>query len=293
MTTNKTKGEKIFGIINVILMIFLIIVTLYPFLYVTFASISKPSLLMQHSGVLLRPLGISWGAYEMVLQNPAIASGYRNTLFIVVVGTALNIFLTCLGAYVLSRKNLYLQKFMMFLVVFTMYFGGGLIPFYLLVQKLKLTNTIWALIIPSAVSTWNLIVMRTAFLNIPDSLEESARIDGAEDFTILFKIIVPLSIPTIAVMVLFYAVGHWNAWFNAMIFLRKRDLYPLQLILREILIMSDTSSMLTEVASVDQEPIGETVKYATIIVSTLPILCVYPFLQKYFVEGIMIGAIKG
>lgn len=194
MTIKKTKGEKIFGIINVILMIILIIVTLYPFLYVTFASISKPSLLMQHSGLLLRPLGISWGAYEMVLQNPAIATGYRNTIFIVIVGTALNIILTCLGAYVLSRKNLYLQKFMMILVVFTMYFGGGLIPFYLLVQKLKLTNSIWALIIPSAISTWNLIVMRTAFVNIPDSLEESARIDGAEDFTILFKIIVPLSI---------------------------------------------------------------------------------------------------
>lgn len=293
MSIKRTVGERIFDIVNVTFMMILIIVTLYPFIHVAFASVSLPSRLMSHRGPLLKPLGITLDAYKMVFKDPMILIGYKNTLFYVVVGTTLNILMTCLGAYVLSRKGLYLQRVLMVLIVFTMYFGGGLIPFYLIVKGLGLTNTRWALIIPTAVSTWNLIIMRTAFMGIPDSIEESAKIDGAQDFTILFRIIMPLSIPTIAVMILFYGVGHWNAWFNAMVFLRKRELYPLQLRLREILIMNDTSDMLIGVADIDEEPVGETVKYATIMVSTLPILFIYPSLQKYFVDGIMIGALKG
>lgn len=293
MAIKKTKGEKIFQVVNAILMVILIIITLYPILYVAFASLSKPSELIQHQGILWKPLGFSIEAYKMVFKNPMIAIGYQNTLFYVVVGTAFNILLSCLGAYILSRKGLYIKKFLTVFIIFTMYFGGGLIPFYLLVKKLGLTNTRWALIIPRAINTWNLIVMRTAFASVPDSLEESARIDGAEDFSILFKIILPLVMPTIAVMVLFYAVAHWNGWFDAMVFLRKRELYPVQLILREILISNDTSSMMFNVSGVDKEPVGETIKYATIIITTLPILFIYPFLQKYFVKGIMVGAVKG
>ena len=173
-----------------------------------------------------------------------------------------------------------------------MFFSGGLIPFYLQVNSLGLADTRWALIFPAAMSTYNMIVMRTAFSNVPESLEESARIDGAQDFTILFRIVLPLSLPTVAIMILFYGVSKWNAWFYAMVFLRGRSLYPLQLILREILILSSTSDMVTDMY-VNKDLFSETIKYATIIVATVPILCVYPFIQKYFVKGIMIGAVKG
>lgn len=173
-----------------------------------------------------------------------------------------------------------------------MVFNGGLIPTFLLVNKLGMLNTAWALLIPSAINTFNLIIMRTAFQNVPVSLEESAKIDGANEWTILFRIIIPLSMPVISVMILWYAVGHWNSYFSALIYLRSRELYPLQLVLREILVTNSTDSMMTGAGAADKEPIGETIKYATIIISTLPILCLYPFLQKYFVKGVMIGALK-
>jgi putative aldouronate transport system permease protein len=293
MAIKRSLWEKAFDALNVLIMILLIIATLYPLLYVVFASISMPSRLMQHEGVLLRPLGFELGSYKLVFKNPMVSKGYLNTLFIVTVGTVINIVMTSLGAYVLSRKRLYWKKLFMFIIVFTMFFGGGMIPTYLLVKNLKLTDTLWALIVPSAISTYNMIIMRTSFSSIPDSLEESARIDGAKEFTILFKIVIPLSLPVIAVMILFYGVGHWNSWFSALIYLRKRELYPLQLILREILISSDTSQMLVGIGGMDLEPIAETVKYATIVIATLPILFIYPFLQKYFVKGVMIGALKG
>ncbi len=293
MAIKRSEGEKIFDIINVFLMVLLIIMTLYPILHVLFASISSPAKLMQHRGLLLKPLGLEFGAYQLVFKNPMIVKGYANTFFYVTVGTALNLFMTTLGAYVLSRKGVMLKNALMFLIVFTMFFQGGLIPSYLLVQNIGLANKRWALIFPVAMSAWNLIIMRTSFMGIPDSIEESARMDGAKDFTILFRIIVPLSIPVIAVMILFYGVSHWNSWFQAMIYLRNRELYPLQLILREILIANDMTRMLTDVGNIDKEPVGETIKYATIIIATLPVLFVYPFLQKYFVKGIMIGALKG
>jgi putative aldouronate transport system permease protein len=293
MQIKESNGQKAFNIINVIVMLFLVILTLYPMLYVLFASLSKPNEYMAHQGILLRPLGFTLGSYKAVLKNPMIAIGYRNTIFVVVVGIGLNIFMTALGAYVLSRKGLMLKGFLMFFIVFTMFFSGGLIPFYFTVKELGLDNKLWALIIPGAISTYNLIIMRTAFNAVPDSLEESAKLDGASHYTILFKIMIPLTLPTIAVMVLYYGVAHWNAWFNAMIFIRNRDLYPLQLILREILIANDTNSMIQNANAGDQEMLSETIKFAVIIVSTLPILALYPFLQKYFVKGVMIGAVKG
>ena len=200
---------------------------------------------------MLKPLGFSLEAYKLVFENPMILTGYRNTLFYVTVGTSINLLMTSLSAYVLSRKNVMFKNAMM-MVVFTMFFSGGLIPFYLTVRELGLSDSMWAVILPTAMSTYNMIVMRTAFTAIPDSLEESARIDGANDFTILFRIILPLSLPVVAVMILFYAVGHWNAWFNAMIFLRTRDKYPLQIVLREILIASSTDDMTTNVGSLDK-----------------------------------------
>ena len=289
----ESQGERLFGLGNVIFMIALMVITLYPLLYVLFASLSNPTQLTSHRGLLFAPLDLTLEAYRRVLENPLILSGYRNTLFIVVVGTALNVFLTALGAYALSRRNVLFKNPAMFFIVFTMFFSGGLIPSYLLVsQTLHMGNTLWALIIPTGVNTLNLIIMRTAFNQVPQSLDEAARMDGASDWTILFRIVIPLSWPVVAVMILFYGVAHWNAFFSALVYIRERDLYPLQLVLREILVSSNVQNMATDVSSGDVQAIGETIKYATIIVATLPILFVYPYLQRYFVKGVTIGAIK-
>lgn len=293
MIIKRSKGEKIFNVFNIIFMIAMMIITIYPLLHVVFASVSDSNELLAHRGLLLKPVGFNFSAYNMVFKNPMIVRGYINTLIIVVVGVALNILMTSLAAYVLSRKNVLWRSTLMFFVVFTMFFSGGLIPFYFTVKALHIDNSYLSLILPVAINTFNLIIMRTSFEAIPDSLEESAKLDGANHFTILFKIILPLSLPIVAVMVLYYAVFHWNAWFNAMIFINDRSLYPLQLVLREILIQNDTSVMAAGVGMGDQEAIGESIKYAVIVVATLPILCVYPFLQKYFVKGALVGAVKG
>ncbi|WP_313637214.1 carbohydrate ABC transporter permease [Paenibacillus sp.] len=286
-------GEHIFRVCNTLFLSALMIVTMYPILYVAFASFSEPALMMAHKGILWKPLGFSLETYGAVFSNPMILLGYRNTLFIVIVGVALNLLLTSFAAYALSRKTLQYRKQLTLFIVFTMFFSGGLIPFYLLVRGLGITDTLWALILPTAISAFNLIIMRTSFEAVPDALEEPAKIDGANDFGILFRIFLPLCKPVLAVVGLYYGVSHWNSWFNAMIFLQDRSLYPLQLILREILIIGDANSM-AEGASQDEIIIlGETLKYATIMVATLPIFLVYPLLQKYFVKGALIGAIKG
>ncbi|WP_405106196.1 carbohydrate ABC transporter permease [Paenibacillus sp. FSL K6-1217] len=293
MTIQRTIGEKLFDSLNVLLMVLLIIITLYPLWHVLNASLSDSNRLMAHSGLLLLPDGFNLDSYKLVLSNPSILSGYRNTLVIVVLGTALNLLFTILGAYTLSRKSFMLRNPIMLGIVFTMFFNGGIIPTYLLINNtLHLGNNLLALIVPGLVSSYNLIIMRTAFQGISESLLESARIDGAGEMRILWRIVVPLSMPVIAVMILFYGVGHWNSWFSAILYIRDRDLYPLQLVLREILIQNSTDSMTTSAAMGDKEAIGESVKYATVMVATLPILFIYPFLQKYFVKGVMIGAIK-
>lgn len=249
-------------------------------------------MLIRHRGLLLMPKGFNIGAYKLVFRNPNILKGYANTILYVVVGTSINIVMTVLSAYVLSRKDFLFRRPLMFMAIITMYFSGGMIPLYLQVQRLKLLNTIWAIVLPTAMSTYNLIIVRTAFENVPPTLEESAMLDGANEFVTLVRIVIPLTMPTIAVMVLFYSVGIWNSWFNAMIYLQDRTKFPLQLILREILIANDTSSMTAGVAG-DVVPLAESVKYATIVVATLPVLVIYPFLQKYFVKGVMVGAVKG
>jgi putative aldouronate transport system permease protein len=294
MKIKKSASELAFDTLNVVFMLFMITVTLYPFVYVLMSSLSHSMSLLSHTGLLLKPIGFTTEAYTLVFKNPNILTGFRNTLFIVIVGTAVNLTLTSLGAYVLSRKGVPWTRPIMLGIVFTMFFSGGLIPSYLLVNNwLGLGNSLAALIIPGAISTWNLIILRTSFGAIPDSLFESAKIDGAQDFTILFRIVIPLSMPVIAVMILFYSVGHWNSWFGAMIYLRDRALFPLQLILREILIQNSMQFMSNDASAGDMEAIGESIKYATIMVATVPILVVYPFLQKYFVKGVMIGSIKG
>ena len=244
---------------------------------------------MGNSAPLWKPLGFSLAAYKKVFSNSSIYIGYANTIFYVVVGTTVNIIMTCIAAYVLSRKQFMLRRFFTLMFIFTMYFNGGLIPNYLLIKGLHLIDNRLALILPGAISTFNLMIMITGFEGIPKSLEESARIDGAGDWTILFRIIMPLAKPTIMVILLYYAVGHWNAWFNAMIYIRDASKRPLQLFLRDILTRNQMGAM---TGQTDIEDVGQTIKYATILVSTAPILCIYPFIQKYFVQGVMIGAVK-
>lgn len=289
----ESASRKIFIGANTVVMIFMILICLYPMLYVLFASFSNSEQLMAHSGLLFHPLGFDLASYKAVAENSMISSGYLNTLFIIIAGVSLNLTLTSLGAYFLSRKNIMLKNFVMGFITFTMFFSGGLIPFYLTVKNLGLYNSLWALVFPSAISTFNLIIMKTSFASIPASLEESAEIDGAGHFTVFIRIIIPLSKSIIAVMILFYGVGHWNSWFNAMIFLNDRGLFPLQLVLREILMQNNVDSMTIGADIVDEIAIAETIKYAIIIVATVPILAVYPFLQKYFVKGVMVGALKG
>lgn len=225
-----------------------------------------------------------------MFQNPKIYSGYLNTLFYVIVGTALNLVMTTLAAYALSRPDLYGRSFFMKLITFTMFFSGGMIPTFLLIQNLGLLDTRWAMILPAAINTFNFIIMRTNFMNIPLGLIESAKIDGANDFRILLQIVVPLSKPILAVMTLYYAVDHWNDFMGPLLYLRSQELYPIQIVLRDILLSNSTEAMGS--ANDTGFAIGENIKYATIIISTLPILMIYPFIQKYFVQGALIGAIK-
>lgn len=294
MVTKRSPGEIIFDIGNAVFLGILTLIFLYPMWYVIMAAFSDPARFVSHTGLLWLPEGFSLAGFKMVLRTASIVTGYGNIILYVIAGTALNILLTSMGAYVLSRKKLYIRRFLSLAIVFTMYLSGGLIPFYLTVRNLGLYNTRLALILPVAINTWNLIVMRTSMSQVPDSLEEAAKIDGANDFVILFRVILPVIKSTVAVMVLFYAVQHWNSWFNAMIFLQDRSKYPLQLFLREILL----SGSMTDIAAgstgedVNNVLTMNMLKYCTIVVSTLPILCIYPFLQKYFVKGVMIGSVK-
>lgn len=290
MKKNKAMGDRIFIIAVYLLMGLMALACLYPMWHVVMASFSDPIELMRHTGVIWKPLGLSLEGYRVVIQNPNIPVSYLNTIFYVLLGTSINMLLTTLGAYALSRKGFMFKKTLTLLIVFTMYFNAGLVPNFLLVKGLGLYNTVWALVLPGAVSTWNLIVMKTSFQAVPVSLEESARLDGANDFTILFRIFLPLSKATVAVMILFYAVAHWSSWFNAMIYLRDRSKFPLQLIMREILIANSTSG--NTLMDTDAMFLQDVVKYATIVVSTVPILFIYPFAQKYFMAGVMMGSVK-
>lgn len=294
MKKKRTVGDWIFDTINYLLLLSLVVVTLFPLWHVLVTSFASPEAITKYGSTLIWPEGFNMKSYTYVFSNPMIGIGYQNTIMLVIVGTTLSMLMTCFGAYTLSCKWLMGRKFLVLLVTIPMFFGGGLIPSYLLVRQLGLYNTFWALILPGVVSSWNMIMMRTFFQGIPDSMSESARIDGANDFHILFRILIPVSVPIIAVMILFYAVGYWNAWFGASIYLKDRSKFPLQLVMRGILISGSQRDFDTGyISGANKTQIFKGLKYATVIVSTVPILCVYPFLQKYFVKGILVGSLKG
>jgi putative aldouronate transport system permease protein len=289
---NSVPG-RVFDAFNYVTLLATCIVMLYPFWYVLVASFSSPSVVAVARGSLLWFQGFNVAAYKRVFENPIIGIAYMNTIYYVVVGTGINLLLTSFAAYALSRRHLWGRLIIMRLIVFTMFFSGGLIPLYLLVKAMGMLNTRWPLLLTNAIITFNFIIMRTGFAQMPDSLEESAKLDGCNDFVILFRIFFPLAMPVIAVMLLYYGVFHWNSWFWAMVYLRERTLYPLQLILREILIANNMSSMMSASdLGKDEEMIAVTIQYATIIIAVAPITALYPFLQRYFVKGVLIGSIK-
>lgn len=291
----ESRGDKIFDAINGLLLILVTAVVLYPLIYVVSASFSDPMKIL-NGEIILLPKGINLDAYEKVLADDEILSGYWNTILYTVVGTAVNVILSILTAYPLSRKDLRGGNAFMGLFTFTMFFGGGLVPTYLIIRDLGLIDNFWVMILPGAISIYNVIIMRTYFQSsIPFELQESAMLDGCSNWRILFNIILPLSMPIIAVMVLFYGVGHWNSYFDALIYLRDQAKYPLQLVLRKILVQNQMQQLMNTASDTiaQQQVLAEGIKYATIVVASIPVLIVYPFLQRYFVKGVMIGAIKG
>ena len=293
-SVRESRSDIIFNAINGLLLTMILVIALYPLIYVVSASFSDTMAVMKGEVVLL-PKSPSLSAYKAVFANEDIMTGYKNTILYTVIGTVVNLILTIAGAYPISRKDFRGRKALTLFYTITMFFGGGLIPTYLVNSQLGLVNNFWVMVLPGAVSVWNMFIMRTFFQNsIPVELQEAAFIDGCSNIGILLRIVLPLSAPVIAVMVMYYGVGHWNAYFNAMIYFQDRGKFPLQLILREILIKSDMNDMTGEGSSlVDQQMLSEGIKYAVIVVASVPVLLLYPFLQKYFVKGVMLGAIKG
>ena len=268
------------------------LITLHPFIYIISMSLSEPNAVLAQE-VWLLPKGFSLGSYNMVFENKEIWTTYGNTIWYTVVGTIINVVFTLMGAYALSRKEFFARSSIMVYITITMFFSGGLIPTFLLVNNLGLYNSRWAMILPGAINTWNLIVARTYFQSsIPDSLPESAKLDGSTDIGIFLKIVLPLSTPIIAVLIVFYAVGHWNAWFNASLYLGDSSLHPLQLFLHKILLMNSPDLLEGMEDAFERVAYAIQLKYASIVVAALPIICIYPFVQKYFVTGVMLGAIK-
>ncbi len=283
--------NKTFDIINYIFLAIIAFITLYPMYYILIVSISNA----QHinmGDVKFLPKGLNFEAYKIVFANEKIWRAYANTILYTVVGTGINVLLTAMCAYPLSRTDFYGRKPLTIFITLTMFISGGMIPLYLVVMKLKLINTMWAIVLPPAISTYNMIVMRTSFSAIPVSLTESAYLDGANDIQIFGKIILPLSKAILATMTLFYAVSHWNSFFPAMLYLNDQAKYPVQVLMRDIIIAGDMTSDAGDVAG-SLNIVATNYKYAVIIISMIPILIVYPLLQKHFTKGVMVGAVKG
>lgn len=272
-----------------------LVIMLYPLIYVVSASFSSPDA-VANGKVFLFPVDITTIGYEAVFQNQKIVTGFLNSVFYLVAGTALNLMMTMLAAYPLSRKEFYGKKLVTGIFVFTMYFSGGLVPSYLLMKNLGLLDTRAVLIIPVAMSVWNVIIARTYLQStIPDELFEAASLDGCSEIGFFLRIVLPLSKPIMAVLVLYYGVGHWNSYFNAMIYLKSPDLQPLQIVLREILLLGNVDmTMITDAAALEKmQGLSNLLKYAVIVVASLPMMCIYPFVQKHFVKGVMVGSLKG
>lgn len=292
----KSWQDLLFDILNKSFLVVLLIVVIYPMIYILSASISHPTA-VNTGQMWLWPVDITFEGYHRVFNNGEVWMGYRNTLFYTVIGTFINLLLTIPCAYALARRDFVGSQLIMFAIVFTIFFNGGMIPTFLLVRDLGMINTVWAIMIPKAAVVFNIIVTRTFFQStIPRELEEAAEIDGCSNFRVFMRIVLPLSAPIIAVMALFYGVMHWNSFFDGLMYLRDKELYPLQLVLRQILVlneMSDGMMLGTAEAQDEQARIAELVKYGLIIVATLPIILVYPLLQRFFVKGVMIGSLKG
>lgn len=280
-----SKEAKIFNILIYIVLIFISVACIYPFWHVFMASLSDGIKILGHRGLLLTPKGFSLAAYKELFADKYIFTSLKNTLFLLGVGLPLDITMTALAAYVFSNKNLMFKKPLQIFCMLTMYVGGGTIPFYLTLKDLHLLDSLWGIVIPFCFTTYNMIILRTAFEAIPDSLREAAQIDGAGHLRILFTITIPLCKATIAVVALYYGVAIWNGWFWSSAIMREKSKYPFQLILRQMLITNKLDSD----ANIE---FLETVKYATIVVSVIPILLIYPFIQKHFTKGVMIGAVK-
>ncbi|MDD6872597.1 MAG: carbohydrate ABC transporter permease [Clostridiales bacterium] len=296
MAIKEPRGDRIFGAVVFVIVTLLMLIVLYPLVYVLSCSVSSPTAVGAGEVVLL-PKGFTLMGYKRVFQEPDILLGYKNTLFYTIIGTAINLFVTVPAGYMLSKKEVPGRNLFMFLFMFTMYFSGGMIPSFLLVKSLHLYDTRAVLVILGAFSTYNCIICRTFFAALPHELEEAAAIDGCSTVRTFIQIVLPLSQALLGVMVLYFAVGHWNSYFNAMIYVNNEKYKPLQLILRRILILEQASSNMMEGGgdeyAAEQFKLKELIKYAVIVVSSLPVLVLYPFLQKYFAQGVMIGSIKG
>lgn len=287
-----TVGDKIFYTINIIVLLILTLIVLYPVYFIVIASFSDPDAVLAGK-VVLYPMNITFEGYSKILERTDIWRGYGNTILYTALTVVLSLLVTVPAGWALSRKTLPAKKLFMIYFIIPMFFGGGLIPFYNVVSGLGLVNTIWAVVLPSILSVWNLFMTKTFFeSSIPSSLIEAATIDGAGSFRIFGSIVLPLSKAIIAVMALYYAVGQWNSYFNAMIFLQDETLYPLQLVLKEILIASESTTGGSGETILQQYRLANQLKYVSVIVSSVPVLCLYPFVQKYFAQGVMIGSLK-
>ena len=293
MVYKRTASDWILDSIVFTVVIFSMIITVYPFIYTLSMSISNP-LYAASNMVFLWPRGFSIEAFRMIFDDAEIWRHYYNTLWYTGVGTTINVIVTVISAYPLSRKRFFLRRHLMKFIALTMFFSGGLVPMFILINSLGMFNTRWAIVVPAAISTFNLIICRSFFESIEDSLEDAARIDGASQFKILFRIFIPISKPIVAVLVLFYAVAHWNSFFPALLFLHDRALHPLQIYLRNVLVLATQAAVGdVGIGGLARSLAVLQLRYAVVIVTILPIICVYPFLQKYFVKGVMIGAVKG
>lgn len=287
-------GDKVFDTVNTLLLVFIFLIILYPLYYVVIASFSDPDLVLTGK-IFLLPKGFQLDSYKKVFSNSEVMNGYMHTIMYAAVGTCINLAVTLTAGYALSRPDLRGRKGFTLFFVFTMFFGGGTVPTYMLVRNLHLINTFWAMVIPNAMSVWNLILCRNFFeSNIPKELLEVSQIDGCRNDYFFFRIVLPLSKALIAVMVLFYAVGHWNSYMQPLLYLSDRSRYPLQLVLKNILISSHPDASLagmTDRAEMYKQT--EMLKYALVVVSSVPMIVLYPFVQKYFVQGVMVGSVKG
>lgn len=287
-------GDQLFLFAVYVFLTVVLLIVLYPLVFVVSSSFSSP-LAVSSGRVWLWPVDFSLRGYQVAFSNPQIITGYANSLYYTIFGTLISVTLTVLIAYPLSRRTLWGRNPIMLFIVFTMIFFGGLIPTYLVVKNLGLLNTRWALLIPQAVAAWQVIIARTFFqVSIPEELAEAAELDGCSDLRFLWSVVLPLSKPIIAVLVLMYAVGQWNAYFDALLYLKSADLHPLQLVLRSILILNTTTSGSMEASMmVERQQMADLLKYSLIVVGSLPVLLIYPFAQRYFVRGMLIGSVKG